>query len=505
MWMYFILILLLLLTIHFLLNYNYRARLLRRIPGPRGYFIVGNALDVILSPAELFALTRKNATQWPNLNRFWSFGIGALNIYGPDEIEAIISSTQHITKSPVYNFLSDWLRDGLLLSTGTKWQKRRKILTPAFHFNILKQFCVILEENSQRFTENLKDTEGKSINVVPAISEYTLHSICETAMRTQLGSETSEAGRSYKNAICELGNQFVHRLARLPLHNNFIYNLYTLGKQNKHLNIVHSFTKKVIKDRRQYIRGNGGNNFDDEKDTQADEHSIYFNKKKTAMLDLLLKAERDGLIDEIGVQEEIDTFMFEGHDTTATGLTYCIMLIANHKSIQDKIIEELDEIFGESTRAADIEDLSKMRYLERCIKESLRLYPPVPSMGRILSEEINLNGYTVPAGTYCHIQIFDLHRREDLFKDPLVFDPDRFLPHNTEGRHPYAYIPFSAGPRNCIGQKFAILEMKSLLSAVLRRYNLYPITKPEDLKFVLDLVLRTTEPVHVRFVKRNKV
>lgn len=130
-------------------------------------------------------------------------------------------------------------------------------------------------------------------------------------MRTQLGSETSEAGRSYKNAICELGNQFVHRLARLPLHNNFIYNLYTLGKQNKHLNIVHSFTKKVIKDRRQYIRGNGGNNFDDEKDTQADEHSIYFNKKKTAMLDLLLKAERDGLIDEIGVQEEIDTFMFE--------------------------------------------------------------------------------------------------------------------------------------------------------------------------------------------------
>lgn len=144
--------------------------------------------------------------------------------------------------------------------------------------------------------------------------------------------------------------------------------------------------------------------------------------------------------------------------------------------------------------------------------------------------DIILDGYTVPAGTYCHIQIFDLHRREDLFKDPLVFDPDRFLPHNTEGRHPYAYIPFSAGPRNCIGmyngshicrhikeltiklisfmflgQKFAILEMKSLLSAVLRRYNLYPITKPEDLKFVIDLVLRTTEPVHVRFVKRNKV
>ncbi|XP_050681337.1 cytochrome P450 4C1-like isoform X4 [Leptidea sinapis] len=220
------------------------------------------------------------------------------------------------------------------------------------------------------------------------------------------------------------------------------------------------------------------------------------------MLDLLLSAEKDGLIDNIGIQEEVDTFMFEGHDTSAAGLTFCLLALAENETIQDKIVQELDEIFDGDNRDATLEDLAAMNYLERCIKESLRLYPPVPFIGRDLSEDVKLSNYLAPKGFMSHIHIFDLHRQESLFKNALLFDPDRFLPENSVGRHNYAYIPFSAGPRNCIGQKFAMMEMKSAVSSVLRKFRIIPITKSAEVIFATDLVLRSSNPILLKFIKR---
>lgn len=93
-----------------------------------------------------------------------------------------------------------------------------------------------------------------------------------------------------------------------------------------------------------------------------------------------------------------------------------------------------------------------MRYLENCIKESLRIYPSVPVISRSATEDIMLAGHRVPKDTTILVHIYDLHHDEKLFPDPEKFDPDRFLLENSAGRHPYAYIPFSAGPRNCIGR-----------------------------------------------------
>ncbi|KAG6458687.1 hypothetical protein O3G_MSEX011011 [Manduca sexta] len=493
---------LLLCFIHILLNYNKRARLIKNVPGPKGWFIVGNAFDVSTTPVGLFQQMRDYSKIWKSINGFWSFPIAAVNVYHPDDVEVVISNTKHNAKSPLYGFLRSWLSDGLLLSKGSKWQSRRKLLTSTFHFNILRQFCRILEDNSHRLVQNVGKSLGQSVDIVPIITEYTLQSICETAMGSRLSEETQEVARSYKEAVHALTNQFVHRVSRLYLHSDLIYNLVNFRKPKKDLDTAHKFTKKVINNRKEYIKKNGINVIGD--NNENTDENIYTKPKKVAMLDLLITAQKGGLIDDTGIQEEVDTFMFEGHDTTASGITYSLMLIANHKDVQDKIVAELDEIFDDSNRQADLDDLSKMRYLERCIKESLRLYPPVPAIGRILSEDVILSGYKIPQGTYCHIQIFDLHRREDVFKDPLVFDPDRFLPENCANRHPFAYIPFSVGPRNCIGQKFAIMEMKSVLSSILRYYELLPVTKPEGLTFTVDLVLRTINPVYVKFVKRNK-
>jgi len=120
---------------------------------------------------------------------------------------------------------------------------------------------------------------------------------------------------------------------------------------------------------------------------------------------------------------------------------------------QELVREELNEVFGDSERPCNLEDASKLKYLESCIKETLRLYPSVPHIKRYNSEDIVLsNGYKIPAGASYSIHIYSLHRNEEIFPDPLSFKPERFYSDQCSERHPFAFVPFSAGPRNCIGR-----------------------------------------------------
>ncbi|XP_050681335.1 cytochrome P450 4C1-like isoform X2 [Leptidea sinapis] len=444
-------------------------------------------------------MTREWAKEFNGIYRIYAFNTGSLNIYNPDDIEILISGMKHHKKSFIYSFLRPWLRDGLLLSHGEKWQKRRKILTGAFHFNILRKYFPIIVENNQKLISVLEANEGNIIDVVPVLSEYTLDTICCTAMGAQTFEESSHAGRKYKEAIYSSVKLFVYRVCNLPLYIDKVFNWTPSGKkQLKYISITHKFSENVINSRR--IEREKCN--DDNSDDGDENNHVYSKKRRAAMLDLLLSAEKDGLIDNIGIQEEVDTFMFEGHDTSAAGLTFCLLALAENETIQDKIVQELDEIFDGDNRDATLEDLAAMNYLERCIKESLRLYPPVPFIGRDLSEDVKLSNYLAPKGFMSHIHIFDLHRQESLFKNALLFDPDRFLPENSVGRHNYAYIPFSAGPRNCIGQKFAMMEMKSAVSSVLRKFRIIPITKSAEVIFATDLVLRSSNPILLKFIKR---
>ncbi|XP_026320324.1 cytochrome P450 4c3-like [Hyposmocoma kahamanoa] len=495
--LYFLFVLIFLCILHLFLNYNEQARLIRKIPGPKDNFIIGNMMEILsLSPEQLFALGRKYAATFDGIYRFWAYPIRSVFVCNPEDIEIVVSSMKHTDKGILYKFLKPWLNDGLLLSKGEKWLQRRKILTPTFHFNILRQFCLIFEENNLRLGRSLKLTDQKAVNIMQILSDYTLHTICETAMGTPL-DETSNTGKSYKEAVYKIGLLLIERLISGYLMSDFLFSFTSIYRQQlKYLTNLHNFTNKVIRKRKRYIKTHGASNYNVGE-------PVTTTKKKTAMLDLLILAENDGLLNEDGIREEVDTFMFEGHDTTACGLTYLLLSIANNKHIQDKVVAELNKIFGENERPASIEDLAAMRYLECCIKETLRLYPPVPFLTRTLSETVKLSNYTVPAGTECIIQSYDLHRREDLYVNAHKFDPDRFLPENCVGRHPFAYIPFSAGPRNCIGQKFAMLEMKSCAAAVLRHFELHPVTRECDVRFKSDVVLRSAEPILLKFVERN--
>jgi len=110
------------------------------------------------------------------------------------------------------------------------------------------------------------------------------------------------------------------------------------------------------------------------------------------------------------------------------------------------------QVFGDSDRPCTLEDTTHLKYLGACIKESLRLYPSVPAIERYISEDIELGGYKIPSGASLSIHIYALHRNESFFPDPLVFKPERFMFEESGSQHPFAFIPFSAGPRNCIGK-----------------------------------------------------
>lgn len=191
-----------------------------------------------------------------------------------------------------------------------------------------------------------------------------------------------------------------------------------------------------------------------------------------------------------------------GHDTTTAGISWTIFLLGLHPEIQDKVHTELDSIFHGSDRNVTLSDMSEMKYLERVIKETMRLYPPVPIIGRKVSEDVQLNGYCVPEGCMIKIDLFNLHRDPRYFVDPEAFDPDRFLPEHMN-RHPYSYIPFSAGPRNCIGQKFAAYEEKVVVSAILRNFKIRTVDKREDVKMINELVLRPIGGINVTLESRS--
>ncbi|KAL6257984.1 hypothetical protein P5V15_011579 [Pogonomyrmex californicus] len=446
-------------------------------------------------------------TYYP-ISNVWLGPIAVVGICHPDDIEKILNSTtHHLAKSYLYKYLHPWLGTGLLTSKGTKWHKRRKILTPTFHFNILKQFVEILIKEGNHLTQSLKNSEGSTIdNLVFFISNHTLNAICETAMGTSL-QEMGEFRKQYHQAIHEMGDIIINRVLRPWLAFDMIFALTSMGKkQNRCLKILHGFTEKIIAERKKYYECNKGllENFaditDDKLDEIDDKQVIGVKKKRLAMLDLLISVARDNEINDLGIREEVDTFIFEGHDTVATGLTFAILLLAEHKDIQQRVRDEVNAIMRANKGKLTMSALNDMSYLERCLKESLRLYPSVPYIMRAISEDVNLHSYLVPSGTLLYIGIQEVHRDSNFWPNPEVFDPDRFLPDKIQNRHPYSYIPFSGGPRNCIGQRFAMLEMKAMIAPLIYNFYLEPVDYLKDLRFKMDIINRTVDPIRIRYI-----
>lgn len=229
-------------------------------------------------------------------------------------------------------------------------------------------------------------------------------------------------------------------------------------------------------------------------------------KRRLAFLDLMIESAKNGAnLNDEEIKEEVDTIMFEGHDTTAAGSSFVLCLLGIHQDIQTKVYAELKAIFGDSDREATFADTLEMKYLERVIMESLRMYPPVPVIARKIKEDVRLvsENYTLPAGATVVVATLKIHRRPDIYKNPDRFNPDNFLPENTQNRHYYSFIPFSAGPRSCVGRKYAMLKLKVLISTILRNYRIKSKLTEDDFKLQADIILKRTDGFRIEIEPRN--
>ncbi|XP_052892668.1 cytochrome P450 4d1-like [Anopheles moucheti] len=400
-------------------------------------------------------------------------------------------------KSYQYDFIEPWLGTGLLLSFGEKWFQRRKIITPSFHFKILDQFMDVFNKEADMLITKLeRHVNQKEFDIYDYITLYALDSICATSMGVHINAQENP-NNDYAKGVKTVSEYVFRRnfsvLRKFPA----LFVLYPYARdQGRVIKRLHDFTNSVIETRRKQLS-------QESKPLQDDDGST---KQRDTFLDQLLKVKIDGKpLSTADIREEVDTFMFEGHDTTTSGISFTVLELAKHQDIQQKLYEEIDAVLGKEAGSIFLTNslLQELKYLDMVIKESLRLVPPVPFIGRKLLEDMEMNGTVLPAGTTVSLDIFCLHRNPAVFPEPEKFIPERFSDENEIKRGPYDYIPFSAGSRNCIGQKYALLEMKVTIVKLLASYKILPGESIDQVRFKADLVIRSTGGIPVKLVKRS--
>ncbi|XP_046655326.1 cytochrome P450 4C1-like isoform X2 [Daphnia pulicaria] len=475
------------------------------IPGPSAQIpLFGSFTEFFLEPEEILPHFTKLYKTWSkkSVTRLWIGPFPMFTIGSAEGAEVVLSSTKIIDKGREYDFIQAWLATGLLTSTGSKWHKRRKMLTPTFHFKILEEFIHVFNEQSAVLVEKLGEKVGQDFDIFPFITRCTLDVICETAMGRHVNAQ-GKSDSDYVQAVYKVTRIIQARQTRPWLQIEWLFRLLPIGSEQKRcLSILHGFTDKVIRERKIEYKQQKAN---EEKKVEAlaEDDDFIPKKSRLAFLDLLIEASQDGkVLSDLDIREEVDTFMFEGHDTTAAAINWSLFLIGGNPEVQEKVSEELTRVFGESDRPVTMADLSELKYLECCIKEALRLYPSVPLITRGLMEDVTVSGYNIPVGATVMIAPYIIHRDPTYFPDPESFKPERFFPENIQGRHPYAYVPFSAGPRNCIGQKFAQMEEKIVLASVLRRFHVKSLDKADDMPLLAELILRPRDGIRVHLTPK---
>ncbi|KAJ8981725.1 hypothetical protein NQ317_003790, partial [Molorchus minor] len=372
--------------------------------------------------------------------------------------------TQHILeKSSDYNHLHRWLGDGLLTSKGDIFAGGAR----GHH---------LVKEPPLPLRHFVHDHDNTS------------------AMGVTVNAQVNEDSRYVKNIqkICQL---FMNRAYSIYKRNDLLYMLsLDYHKEKKVVKELHDVTYSVIDARRKKLEKNKS----DEKEVDDTGR-----KNKKAFLDTLLQSTIDGMpLSNEDIRAEVDTFMFGGHDTISTTISFTLYLLSKHPDVQKLAFEEQKEIFGDDVhRNSTYSDLNKMNYLDLVIKECLRILPPVTIIGREVTKDVKYKGNIIPAGTDIFIFIYGVLHDPKNFPDPEKFDPLRFR--NSTSPAAYSYLPFSAGPRNCIGRKFAMLEMKSCVSKILRNFELTPASSEYTLELVSEIVLKSKNGVRAKLIKRK--
>jgi cytochrome P450 len=266
-------------------------------------------------------------------------------------------------------------------------------------------------------------------------------------------------------------------------------------ERSAHENCAMTLSPSIIKNMKDKMSVNNNNN---DEDLEED------GKQKTFIRALI---DPKNNLDDREITDEINTLILAAQDTSAIASSASLLLLAMHKDKQDKVVEELRQVFGTSTENLyiDIEQINELRYLDMVINEAMRLVPVVPVVARTNEKEITLSeGYVIPAESNLIIPIFKIQRNKEYWgEDAPKFRPERFEKDDFAKVHPYAFIPFAKGPRGCVGWRYAMFLMKIQLANFLLRYELDTTLKLDELQFKFNITLTVIQGFMVSIKERR--
>jgi len=472
------------------LSFYRKWRAVRNVPGLPTHWFWGNIHEVGPDEASQRRWTEYIQKTKYKMSRWW---VGPFHpliaVHHYDLVRKVLKEPKH---HGTYRILLPWLGSGLLISEGHKWYRNRHLLTPAFHFEILKPYVTVYNNCLQVLLSKWSAAADRKepVKLFDTISLLSLDIILQCAFSYKSDCQNVHTRHPYVKAVYGLIDLVAERFMNPLYRIDWIYSLSNSGKtMREYCKIVHEHSERVIYERR--------NALDRTEDGSLHTETTSRQQRYLDFLDVLLTAvdeDGNGLTD-LEIRNEADTFMFEGHDTTTSGISWTLYCLAQYPEHQEKVREEVRNVLM-GREWLEYDDLKELKYTQWVIKEAMRLYPPVFQIYRELAEDVELNGHLIPKGMHVTIAIRLIQRHPDIWENPNEFDPLRFHPSNVEGRDPLAYMPFSAGPRNCIGQNFAMNEERVVVASIVHRFRL-SLVEDHRVEIVPKVVLRTKDDIKV--------
>ncbi|CAH1377433.1 unnamed protein product [Tenebrio molitor] len=421
--------------------------------------------------------------RYPNVFSVWMGKELYIGLSRPKDLEIILNRC--LNKGNVYEYTEDYFYDSLITAPVNIWKERRKVINKAFHMTIINSFAEKFLEGGNSLVLNFKGKcNGEPFDVLPSVWRVTFDVACAT-----LGNVDSNLLKGQDQYMLDLMSS--HRIIFGRFYNplyrfNFFWRRSSFGKEAQIIKQrTWNFIDQMIDLKRRTSDGNFQQN--------------YF-------LDLLIRLEDEKKMSHEEVVKEVQFMFAASHETTAVTVSAVLLALGMHPDIQERIFEELESIFGKSDRDVTLDDVNKMDYLKRVIKDTLRLFPTIPFIARRVDQDLRTDSSFYPRGSTVLIPMAHLNRKAEFWPDPLKFDPDRFLTEENQNVPRCTFIPFSYGPRNCMGVKYAMLSMQFTLSTLLRQYKVTSSNYKtiQEIDFGMTIVARPKRGYIISIEKRNR-
>ncbi|CAD0198535.1 unnamed protein product, partial [Chrysodeixis includens] len=402
-----------------------------------------------------------------------------------------------LEKDDSVRFFRTLLQDGSIFAPVPIWRPRRKILAPTFSPKNLNAFVKVFAQQSGILADQLKTVVGKgAFSAWKFMTTYTMDSVCQTTLGIHTNSQL-QPEQPFLQAFEDCTRIDAKRVCQPWLYNDTVYQHFCNKEyqlQTHSINVMWSFMDQVIQSKRDALQ---------KECLESNKNQTPKDNMKTFLELLIEAASGDKGYSNMELREETLVLVLAGTDTSAVGAAFTLMMLAKHPDVQDKVYEELQEIF-EGSETVTAEHLPHLKYLDAVIRETLRLYPPVPFIVRKVTKDVTLpSSVTVVEGCGLFISIWGIHRNPRYWGDDAEqFRPERFL---EPLQHPAAFMPFSHGPRACLGYQYAMMSMKTALATVLRRYRVLPSDEKStagELRVSFDIMMKDVDNFKIQLAMR---